>query len=1767
MKITVVQQDIPHLLSIGLLESLGSIIDIKGNVLKYENYDAEDQMHRMSSGHRTIDVTKWEGGEFPVPQQLRDQYGLPEGSFNLETCYASEAYMELLPQLSGRVGLQTESIITHVHHIPRRSHYMPHVEDHKNLEDVRVTLKRHEDGSLSHSVDTWRLAGDRQVEDPWTGITVFVKKLAKDSMHQRPLCSKFEVAPSGPSYAIAASLDAAGSAVSMSAHGDRAVGEGGPPGQGEDQRREAMSPSTQLRGAGAQPVRGVGSMPTLQDEASIPALLFQAGRQEEGQEGQRDCLCGDGSTPGAEAGAESQGRSSFELPAHGSGGPASVFTGVEPAAAHGDVDGAGSGNYPVDVGATGSARDDAAVNEQSDHADLHRAADPGSNGSGDDGDDSTTTTSPRRGGVGERVRSPAVPLMHFATAPNTACRLHHGLPRYARKTFFMEQDDIKVAWSTPELKDYFEDEDINDDYECGVSTGVRRATREAEGFMDEDTDQEPNREPSPTPPPSPDVLMEFGEERVVYKVMELFSPPRVTAEIMTGGYRNIGHTEPAAFDKDCGWDFFDAQDRKMFWQCFEEQQPDLVIMTPVCRAFSILMNSNWDRMDEVEKEKLQKACMTMFQFCVQVADEQLSRGKEFLLEQPDGASSWNTHAAVWLAKQEQVLHIAFDQCMLGLQVHPAGPSKKRTAFMLNHLGIADEIVQYQCDGSHVHVKLEGGLPLLAQVWPQRLIRTILAGILRQLEWSGVEVEESESEESPEHEEQLDDDQPNQDSTVVREQELSQAQKDLVKRLHHNMGHLPVERMVTMLKAAKAQPKVLKFVRDKFNCETCMKQRRQVSRRRAAFPRTFEFNRIVGADVFFVRWGNKKVPFLNLVDHGSNWQCVAMVRPAEGGEPTNGNPKSADTWHWMMSSWIRPHGAPEVLVTDGGMEFRGRFERGLEQLSVLHNVTDIQSPWQNGRVERHGQWIKDRVELELASGSSILENLNDLDNLIMELVSCKNIWFSRGGYSPAQIVYGRNPRLPPELLSDADQASPGWSDILCDPTEMDTAAAEFKRAHRIREQAKKLAMEHTSKEKLRDAAKPPMHRYRTWTAGQWVLVWRIAQGSERARWVGPGLVILQNGHTVYVAMRSRLWKCNTDQLRPATATEELGMQVVLTDQYRDLLQQMRGQRAGAVDVAREGAPSDNAWRTAPAEGEEASTLSRTGDGSETTDSHAGTEASSDRSRPGTGTGHLLRTSSSPATLGPPSADTSPNVRRGMVRRHSLDTVSEPLSEPSAATTPRGDGAEDAEGKRRKVSKEPLPTIEETRTTPQEPQPGRPPGQEEVSSSSNDPRTYREARVRERVQEIESRPHMTRRRSRSPLPEVLRRQIGGPPRIPPDTMGGPATDLNADELYVPGKREHREIFKEHCIAYNEAYFCENGLDLGELPIEALFELEPQGPCEEMQTGPKQIWATEQVRNGEITWSQMTPDEVLEFKKSDLTEWNDLENGFQAVKVWKGGEAKDLREKYKHRIMTSRMVRRKKPMPGLHKFKAKSRFCVHGHKDPDGGTFRTFAPTPSSEALNMVCQVIANENLHLLFADVKAAFAQSDKLARPRGRLFVEPCDGVPVEKGDLIELVQPVYGLDDAPLRWFETVTRFLRSMGLRKSLLDPCVYVQHNEHNELVLLILIEVDDFIVAAKDEKIQQEAKDKLMSRFRFGKWEVGEADFIGRHIKKEGNEIRMDQEKYIIEKMEAVHLSKGRRSNKDAPLQEEEFKDFRSMLYRASRSLGSGIHPLKQAPPGEH
>eukprot|EP00959_Pyramimonas_sp_CCMP1952_P291373 6095027-Pyramimonas_sp.AAC.1 len=61
----------------------------------------------------------------------------------------------------------------------------------------------------------------------------------------------------------------------------------------------------------------------------------------------------------------------------------------------------------------------------------------------------------------------------------------------------------------------------------------------------------------------------------------------------------------------------------------------------------------------------------------------------------------------------------------------------------------------------------------------------------------------------------------------------------------------------------------------------------------------------------------------------------------------------------------------------------------------------------------------------------------------------------------------------------------------------------------------------------------------------------------------------------------------------------------------------------------------------------------------------------------------------------------------------------------------------------------------------------------------------------------------------------------------------------------------------------------------------------------------------------------------------------------------------------------------------------------------------------------------------AGCKIALGQSNRLFRPRGQICCEPCQGLKLAPGELIELVAPVYGLNDAPLLWHRTLTLALR----------------------------------------------------------------------------------------------------------------------------------------------
>ena len=659
-----------------------------------------------------------------------------------------------------------------------------------------------------------------------------------------------------------------------------------------------------------------------------------------------------------------------------------------------------------------------------------------------------------------------------------------------------------------------------------------------------------------------------------YKILELFSPPRISAEAQRQG---IATTQPPNFDLTEGWDFFSASDRAEFWRVVHEQEPDCILISPDCKAFTVLMESNWGRMNPEKVKEIQVRGMAMFQFCIQVAEHQLTVGKEFMLEQPGSASSWGTHAMNWLLEQAGVARIVFDQCAAGLQVCEKGLSQKPTGIVSNHLGILARLVRFQCSGDHSHVALEGGLPHKARVYPRKMVAAIVKGIYEGLR----------QERDRDHPNYFDDDEEGEieDMHEITEvdrtpatpapggpkiEKLSEEQIKKVMRVHVNLGHISKDQMLTLFRAAGAKDTVMEFIKNKFKCSQCDQQRRPVERKRATLPRTFAFNRQVAIDIFYVSFQGRTLAFLNTICLGTNLQQVMWIRESEGGTPS-----SKLVWRAFSQMWLRPFGVPEALLCDGGTEFKDAFERGLEQIGTMQVICDATSPWQNGRVERHGGWVKEKAEQELSSGGNFITNAEDLENMLIYLVCHKNRWFNKGGYSPYQLVFGQNPSIPSDLLGDRPQDL-AWQDIEADPLDQDTAAAEFSRTHRIRQRARELCVQHNSKEKIRLSSSQRCHVQRNWSVGQWVYVWRRAAGSgqghiTRSRWIGPGIVILQSGHTVFVSMRARLWRCNSDQLREANHYEAVGGELGRVNELQDLIRQGHRSKAGAIDVASEGSP--------------------------------------------------------------------------------------------------------------------------------------------------------------------------------------------------------------------------------------------------------------------------------------------------------------------------------------------------------------------------------------------------------------------------------------------------------------------------------------------------------------------------------------------------------------------------------------------------------------------
>ena len=288
----------------------------------------------------------------------------------------------------------------------------------------------------------------------------------------------------------------------------------------------------------------------------------------------------------------------------------------------------------------------------------------------------------------------------------------------------------------------------------------------------------------------------------------------------------------------------------------------------------------------------------------------------------------------------------------------------------------------------------------------------------------------------------------------------------------------------------------------------------------------------------------------------------------------------------------------------------------------------------------------------------------------------------------------------------------------------------------------------------------------------------------------------------------------------------------------------------------------------------------------------------------------------------------------------------------------------------------------------------------------------------------------------------------------------------------------------------------------------------------------------RSAEVgSFSKMSSQERVAFAASDEKEWDAILSA-GAVRILSPKESDEVRRSHPDRIITSRMIRRWKPGDSVDAPPvAKSRWCIRGYQDPDsGGALQVFAPTPTTLAMYLFLIIAQTLELELAVADCKNAFCQSDELKREAGKLYVIPCEGLNLDKKTFLEAIKPVYGLDDAPMRWHKTFTDYLKSLGFRRTLLEACWYVLYSETGRLQAMVLIEVDDLLVAATlgYKKTLREAMHK---RFIFGQCEEPRtsATFAGRTLEIRTYHIGIHFEKYIKEELKLVSVTRGRLSQK--------------------------------------
>jgi hypothetical protein len=163
-----------------------------------------------------------------------------------------------------------------------------------------------------------------------------------------------------------------------------------------------------------------------------------------------------------------------------------------------------------------------------------------------------------------------------------------------------------------------------------------------------------------------------------------------------------------------------------------------------------------------------------------------------------------------------------------------------------------------------------------------------------------------------------------------------------------------------------------------------------------------------------------------------------------------------------------------------------------------------------------------------------------------------------------------------------------------------------------------------------------------------------------------------------------------------------------------------------------------------------------------------------------------------------------------------------------------------------------------------------------------------------------------------------------------------------------------------------------------------------------------------------------------------------------------------------------------------KYKARFVAKGFSQVYGKDYlELFSPVSTPTSIRTLFCISAYLKWKVHCMDVNNAFLNAPVMEE----LYVEQPEGYTV-KGpngeDLVcKVVKSLYGLKQSPRNWNGLIDEWMKEFGLNVSDVDPCLYVQGKGEDALVVMLW--VDDLLIAAKDLAKIESFKRAISSRFK--------------------------------------------------------------------------------------